>query len=137
MKSFSLAPSIMCFLSLLCLSGCDSLGLRDLFAQDQVPPAVKSEPMLVSTIPPTTKEQTWPRLGDVPFKPKDFSPQIVNDHYMNELEYHRDEAVVAKSQAAQEDIDMTSSVSSNPISSNVKIPSQALHPPQLPQQPIE
>jgi hypothetical protein len=88
MKINLIASSILLTTCIL-LAGCGSLGLPDLSRVDNVPPEVKAEPRLVETAPPLTGNETWPRLGDVPFKPEDFSPKPVYDHYMNELEYDR------------------------------------------------
>jgi len=104
MKIRFLASSILWVLAFVLLTGCQDLGIRDYFADDQVPADIKAQPRLVATPPPETADATgWPRLGDVPFKPNDFSPKVVYNHYMNELEFHRDEAVVDKKEAASED----------------------------------
>ena len=107
------------------MAGCETLGVRDVTLPDQVPAAVKAEPMLVEKAPPAAADQPWPRLGDVPFKPKDFSPKPVYDHYMNEMEFHRAEAQAAQRKAIAEDPTL-------PADENV--PQGALLlPPQMPQ----
>ncbi len=59
--------------------------------------------MLEKAAPPVDNDATWPLLADVPFKPSDFSPKPVYDHYMNELEYHRAEGETAKEKAEAND----------------------------------
>ncbi|MDR3425165.1 MAG: hypothetical protein P4M13_08895 [Alphaproteobacteria bacterium] len=95
-------------LCLFLVTGCDTLGLPDLTRHDEVPSAVKAEPRLVETPPPVTEESPWPRLGDVPFKPKDFSPTPVYNHYMSQLEYDRAEAAAAKKKALADDPEVDS-----------------------------
>ena len=90
-------------MSFFLLAGCDSLGLPNLLRHDEVPPEIKAAPRLVEVPSPSAEDQAWPRLGDVPFKPKDFSPKPVYDQDMDELEFHRDEAEAAKRKALAED----------------------------------
>ncbi|MDE2029594.1 MAG: hypothetical protein KGI97_03415 [Alphaproteobacteria bacterium] len=73
----------------LMLAGCDSLGLPNIFASDQVPQTVKDQPRAVSAPPPLGDNTPWPRLGDVPFKPMDFTPLATSDRYMNEMSADR------------------------------------------------
>jgi len=94
------AVSIVC-LSCVLLMGCDSLGLPNLTHHDEVPAEAKAVPRLVEVPPATTQDMAWPRLGDVPFKPKDFSTKPVYEHYIDELEFHRAEAEEAKKQAEE------------------------------------
>jgi len=90
MKFLASASSIP--LCLLLLAGCDSLGIHDMTRKDQVPDDVKAQHLIVQTAPPTDADTPWPRLGDVPRKPYDFTPKPVYDHYMDEMEYDRDVA---------------------------------------------
>jgi hypothetical protein len=101
MKFRSLASSILLMAAFL-LAGCDSLGLPDVTRHDEVPADVKAAPRLVESPPADVDSEAWPRLGDVPFKPHDFSPQPVYGHYMNELEYDRAVAADAKEKAGEE-----------------------------------
>ncbi len=103
MKFTTSASSIVFLTSFFLLAGCDSLGLPNLLRHDEVPPEVKAVPRTLEAPPLAMEDNTWPRLGDVPFKPKDFSPKPVYDHYMDELEFHRDEAEAAKKKALAED----------------------------------
>ena len=132
MKFPVFTPFILVMLSVLALAGCDSLGLRDPFLADQVPPEVKAEPRLVATPSAPVSTQTWPRLGDVPFKPKDFSPQPVYEHYMNELEYNR-----AESEAARKQVEAASPLPPDAAPQNPATSGPLLMPPQLPQSPEE
>jgi hypothetical protein len=127
MKFSASALSIALMFSFFLLAGCETLHLPNLTHHDEVPPEVKAQPMLIATPPPQGDPAGWPRLGDVPFKPKDFSPQPVYDHYMDELEFHRDEAEDAK-QKAQED---------DPVPEIGATQNERLFPPHLPQHPKE
>lgn len=75
--------------------GCDTLGLPDLTRHDEVPDEVKAMPRQV-TIPAETEYEDWPRLGDIPSKPKNFPPKAEYNHYMDELQHHRAEADALK-----------------------------------------
>jgi len=129
MKFLILTPSIVLMSCILMLAGCDSLNLRNPFLADQVPPEAKAEPRLVGSPPPptATDAQTWPRLADVPFKPKDFSPKPAYDHYMDELEYDR-----AESDADKKRVEAESPASPDAASTGTSS-GPALKPPQLPQ----
>jgi len=116
MKFFCRASSIA-RLTALFLSACDSLGIRDILAPDQVPQMAKDEPRIVAAPPPVAPETPWPRLGDVPFKPNDFSTKPVYDHYMDEL---TDDRIGAE--ADKKEVDQA------PVFS----PVNGLTPPQLP-----
>jgi len=122
MKIFPFASSIVFILCFL-LAACDSIHVPDVTGHDEVPPAVKAEPRLVEQPPPLTGNEPWPRLGDVPFKPKDFSTQPVYNHYMNELEYDRGEADAAKQKVRDES-----------SASGTTSPGPFLVPPQLPKE---
>ena len=131
MKFLASASSIVFMSCIFILAGCDSLGLPSgVLHHDEVPPEVKAEPRLVETPPPIPDDEAWPRLGDVPFKPKDFSTQPVYNHYMNELEFHRDEAETTKKKAQEED---STAIDPTPQQG----PGGKLLPPQLPQSPKE
>jgi hypothetical protein len=103
MKNFCSASLIIAaLLIILPLVACESLGIRNLLADDQVPQAVKDEPRVVVSPPAAEEKPQWPRLGDVPSKPKDFSPKPVYDHYMDELAYDRDDAQATKKEIESE-----------------------------------
>jgi len=78
------------------LAGCDDMDLSTphVFgaSNSEVPPEVLAEPRLVST-PPTNiaYDKSWPRLGDVPAKPRDFSSQDDIDTAMKEMQTDRTE----------------------------------------------
>ena len=94
-KLFSRNAGIM-LLTLLTLTACENLGIRDYFANDQVPQSAKDALRLVASPPAPTGDEPWPRLGEVPSMPKDFSPKPVYNHYMDELAYDRGEAQAEK-----------------------------------------
>lgn len=146
MKFLILTPPIACIICLCliaALTGCDSLDLRNPFLPDQVPPEVRAEPRLVGTPDSMPVTNTYPRLADVPFKPKDFSPPPVYTHYMDQLEYERAEGdvekahVEAESPASPEDTAQDTAAggkTSSPAASSSHTIS--LQPPQLPQRPV-
>jgi hypothetical protein len=111
---------------LLCLTSCDSLGIRDIFARDQVPPDVKAAPLQVASPAPIPEDapKVWPRLGDVPFKPKDFSPPPVYNQNMDELEFQRAEAGADKMRVEDE----------APLQSVPVMPHDGLTPPLFPKE---
>ncbi len=130
MKFCRAASSILCLLCLFALGGCDMLGIPSLATHGTVPDDVKAQPRLIQTPDPTMADPSgWPRVGDVPFMPKDFSPPAAYNHYMNEMEFERDEAGAAKQQAADEDAVVNSDSTLTPDA-----PHSALVPPQLPKE---
>jgi hypothetical protein len=72
------------------LAGCEAVGLPDLMAHDEVPSEIKAMPRDVA-VPTEADLAAWPRLGDVPAKPKTFSPKPVYEQAMDELLYEREE----------------------------------------------
>ena len=88
-------PSL-CLFGLLLLTGCDSFDSIRLFHHDEVSPEARAAPRLVPSAPPSTDETPWPRLGDVPFKPQDFSTKPVYEQDMIDLAAERDAAAEAK-----------------------------------------
>jgi hypothetical protein len=111
---FTASASSIVFMMCIFLAGCDSIHIPQLLQHDEVPPEIRDQPRLVETPAPSAEdEKDWPLLGNVPFKPDDFSPKIVNDHYMNELEFHRDEAEAAKKKALEEDPTLTNAAPQN------------------------
>jgi hypothetical protein len=69
------------------------LGGCGLFGEGEVPQDVLNAPRLVATPAPGTAENaTWPRLGDIPAKPADFTPPAVNHSLQQEMENDRSEA---------------------------------------------
>jgi len=118
-------------LTVLFLSGCKSMGVRDYFADDQVPQSAKDEPRLVASPSPITGNEAWPLLGDVPSKPNDFSPKPVYDHYMDELAYDRGAAQAEKKEVESQeatmnlpDINMPMQSDSTALQANAPVPPQ-------------
>jgi hypothetical protein len=85
---------MMSLLGFFVLSGCESIGLPNIFAHDQVPESVKQQPSVL-VFPPPADDRDWPRLGDVPFKPKGFSSKQDYEQSMDELERQRYEGEMA------------------------------------------
>jgi len=66
--------------------------MPNIFSGSEVPQDVLNEPRLVAK--PATEDLhavPWPRLGDVPAMPKDFSPQPVLDQTVTEMHNERSE----------------------------------------------
>jgi len=100
------ALSIVSLASIILLAGCESIQSIHipnlLSSEDEVPDEVKDQPRFVE-IPLTPEEEAaWPRLGDVPFKPKDFSTPSAYNKTMNELKQDRVEAEAAKNNVLSE-----------------------------------
>jgi hypothetical protein len=130
MKFCHAASSILILLCLFTSVGCDTLGIPSLSTYGTVPDDVKAQPRLVQTPDPVMHDASgWPRVGDVPFAPKDFSPPAAYNHYMSEMEFERDEAGDAKKQAADED----ATIGADLISTG-DAPRNLLVPPQLPKE---
>ncbi len=65
------------------------------FGSNEVPPDILNEPRLVtSAAPNASAKAAWPLLGNVPSKPKDFTPLPMIDQTKGELE--TDRAVAAQ-----------------------------------------
>jgi len=99
MKMKFFASSIVVLASFFLLCGCESIYIPNFFGDDEVPDEVKEQPRFVE-IPMTEEEaKTWPRLGDVPSKPKDFSPKPVYEKSMDDLALERLAAEQARQRA--------------------------------------
>jgi hypothetical protein len=89
-----------CFFSLI-LSACSYLGIDapHIVGDNEVPPAMLKAPRLVAT--PSADDvanQSWPRLGDVPSKPNDFSSQQSINQTRAQMERDRAEAHIIEQQ---------------------------------------
>ena len=62
-------------------------------------PAIMNEPRAVETASQPPPNETYPRLGDVPMAPKDFTPQRVIDKTKDQMVTDRSEAQAMKQQA--------------------------------------
>jgi hypothetical protein len=80
-------------LLLLALASCDDIeaSLPHAFGGNEVPPEVMAEPRAVQ-VPAGPANTTWQRLGDVPFKPKDFTLPPMIDASKKEMQNDRTEA---------------------------------------------
>jgi len=81
-------------LAALSLAACadSSVNLPHVFEGNEVPPEVVAAPRVVPQAAPINRA-VWPRLGDVPSKPKDFTPQSVIDAAKDEMANDRDDAL--------------------------------------------
>jgi hypothetical protein len=89
----SYRPTLGFFL-LLSLAGCSDsdIQLPKVFG-NEVPEEVLDQPRVVPTAPLTTDSpSSWPLLGNVPPRPKDFTPPPLINATKTEMENDRDEA---------------------------------------------
>jgi len=86
-----------------CIAGCDSVYVPSVFEADEVPPEVKAAPRFVASPPPSQKEESWPRLGDVPGRPKNLTPAADYERAVQELQQERAESEAVKKEALQND----------------------------------
>lgn len=77
--------SLMCFFL---LAGCENLHVPNFFGYDEVPDSVKEQPRFVEVPSSPVEGEGWPRLGDVPFKPADFSSE---ESYGRSIQEMKDE----------------------------------------------
>jgi len=82
--------AVISTLLLAALTGC--------YSSNEVPQNVLNEPRVVS--PPSSTNQGWPRLGDVPPRPKDFPAVGAVDQAKRDMEDDR-----AESHVIREDIE--------------------------------
>jgi hypothetical protein len=70
------------------------------FSGDEVPEGAINAPRLVAgPTPEEAADQTWPRLGDVPSKPDDFSTPTNINQSMTEMETARADAAISREQS--------------------------------------
>ncbi len=103
MKIATVASSIVFLSCIFILSGCEDIYVPNFFGPDEVPDEVKARPRHFNVAPPSVDEPDWPRLGDVPAKPKDFSTKNTYERTIDELEAHRAETEEARSRATADD----------------------------------
>ncbi|MDD4616816.1 MAG: hypothetical protein PHW76_06875 [Alphaproteobacteria bacterium] len=114
MKNAIRAPSIMIPLaSFFLLAGCDALGLPNIFGEDDVPQEVKQQSRAVLAPPVFAGQQSWPRLGDVPSKPKDFISKEDANKSMDELEVQRSESETVKAKTFGDGVPSRDAASQN------------------------
>jgi hypothetical protein len=80
-------------LFLLALASCSDseIKLPKVFGGSEVPQEVLDEPRVVP-VPSPQNQATWPRLGDVPTMPRDFSPQPTINAARREMQSDRSDA---------------------------------------------
>ena len=79
--------------------------IPQVFSHDEVPDEVKDKPMIVNV--DRNENDSWPRLGDVPRKPKDFPTKAQYTKEMDDLIATRSEAKKLKEQFDTEQLDNT------------------------------
>jgi hypothetical protein len=96
-KSVKIA-SLFAAALLISLAACDDFETPHIRNASDIPPEVLAEPRIVPQATETDIE-TWPRLGDVPDKPKNFSSSRQINKTIQQLKQDRAEAWDAQSQA--------------------------------------
>lgn len=89
------------------LPGCtwmQDMGAPHVYGPNEVPPEVLAQPRLVAHALPAGPTESYPRLSDVPPRPKDFSPQPLVEQTQEQLEAQRDEALLMKQQVDNPEI---------------------------------
>ena len=124
MKNAIGASSIVSLLCFFLLTGCENFYVPNVFGDDEVPDEVKEQPRFIEIPASEEDDKAWPRLGDVPFKPKDFSPQTTYENSMSELERNRLEAVEARNKALQNDSSSPNAAAQNKQTLPVLLPPQ-------------
>jgi len=87
-------------LACLALAGCDSINWPHIYGPDEIPQSVRDEPRAVPSPPPEPSDESYPRLGDVPSKPKDFTPAAEIDQTKQQMENDRVEGEALRRQNA-------------------------------------
>ncbi len=83
----ALLQKILTSAGLLTLAACsDTINWPHVFSGNEVPPAVINQPRVVETPPPdAVANKPWPRLGDVPAKPNNFTAAPLIDATKDEM----------------------------------------------------
>lgn len=113
--------SILC-----CIAGCDSLSIPNFFGPDQVPPEVKNAPRIVASPPLDKSDESWPRLGDVPGRPKNLTPTSEYERDVQELQQERAESEAVKKDALQNALSLRDAASQKTPAAPVLQPPQFL-----------
>ncbi|MFA5040844.1 MAG: hypothetical protein WC464_04330 [Bdellovibrionales bacterium] len=127
MKNLFGASSIVYFMSFFLLVGCESISsihIPNFLGEDEVPDDVKNQSRFVEVEDDREDNKEWPRLGDVPFKPKDFTPKAEYNQSMTELDNQREEAEALKRLVIENDPDTQYSVPLDGETPRVLMPPQ-------------
>lgn len=90
---------------LLALAACEdieNINMPHVFGGNEVPPAITAEPRLVKVPPPLDPATPWPRVGDVPRKPDNFTSRPLIDATFQQMENERANAIADKTQIEQQ-----------------------------------
>jgi hypothetical protein len=92
------AKNILLAAALCGIAGCSSMP--HVFGGDEVPEGALNAPRVVEKPTPEAEaNQIWPRLGDVPSKPDDFSTPGAINQSMTEMESDRTAAATIRDQS--------------------------------------
>lgn len=78
------------------LAACDNIHWPHVYGPDEVPADVRDAPRPIPTAQHAPEGTPFPRLGDVPSHPKDFTPDATIDQTKQQMEDDRDEANAIK-----------------------------------------
>ena len=112
------------------LAGCDRANTPQIFGSE-VPEGALNAPRLVA-VPSSSPKTSWPRLGDVPSKPTDFSPPAAIGAASAKLQDDRAEGEELRARVEQETEGMTPLQNAAEIPAEAPASTPALVPPQLP-----
>src|ERR1700733_9212514 len=90
----ALIKSVILALGLGGLAACDAINniqWPHVYGPNEVPADVLNEPRPITVPPPVPEDATYPRLGDVPSKPKNFTPQPQIDQTKQQMDVERSE----------------------------------------------
>jgi hypothetical protein len=97
LKSAKIKSLLMlaCLVGLAACEQTNNIQWPHVFNGNEVPPDVANAPSAVTVDPPNPNE-TWPRLGDVPSKPNDFSSPLVIQQTKRDMQTDRQQAETIK-----------------------------------------
>jgi hypothetical protein len=81
------------------LAACEQVKTPHVFGTTEVPPDVLNEPRTVTSPSPEEMDKTWPRLGDVPSNPHNFTSQKDIDTTKQQMIDDRTQAEALRKQA--------------------------------------
>lgn len=83
------------------LGACDKVNWPHVYGPDEVPQSVRDAPRPIESPPPAGPDAPFPRLGDVPSHPKNFTPPAEIDKTKQQMDEDRDEAQRLREQTGE------------------------------------
>jgi len=102
MKRNPKSAPLQLLLMALCLSGlaaCEKFAWPHVYGPNEVPASIQNEPRPFADVTPVVPGQDYPLLGNVPSKPKNFTPAPVIDKTKQQMEDDRTQAEIMKEKA--------------------------------------